>query len=143
MRSSVPIYWRKRIDNSRLVRRRDPQAAREAAGLVGAAVVCLAVLLLCAWQHFEFVHASYRLEELRSRHEQVLEWNRTLRLEQAVLLDPMRVDEVARNQLGLDSPPAGQVIPLGGANRPAPGGVLARTVVRDPALAARRVSFAD
>ncbi|MFQ5778324.1 MAG: hypothetical protein ACE5IP_10000 [Terriglobia bacterium] len=143
MSSSVPIYWRKRIDNSRLVRRRDPEAAREAAGLVGGAVVCLAVLLLCAWQHFEFVHASYRLEELRGRHEQVLEWNRTLHLEQAVLLDPMRVDELARNQLGLDSPPAGQVIPLGGVSRPGPDGVLARSVGRDAALPARRVSFED
>ncbi|MFQ5663515.1 MAG: cell division protein FtsL [Terriglobia bacterium] len=109
----VQVYWVKRIDNSRLVRQRDPGYLRTTAALVGGAGVCLAVILLCAWQHFQFIHSGYSLEELRQRHAQVLEWNRTLRLEQAALLDPMRIDLLARTRLGLDAAGANQVIPVG------------------------------
>lgn len=139
-RPAVQVGWVKRIDNSRLVRQRHPGAVRETAALLGSAGLCLAVLLLCAWQHFEVVHSGYRLEELRSQHEQLLDWNRTLRLEQAALLDPMRIDLLARNRLGLEVPRAGQVIPLGTAGGTPPSPVLARAV---PARAPTRVSFAD
>lgn len=128
MGARVHIYWVKHIDNSRLVRQRDPGRLRGTAILVGAALLCLAIVLTCAWQQFQFVHAGYRLEELRHQHEQLLEWNRTLRLEQAALLDPMRIDALARNRLGLEEPAAGQVIPVGSGDVPAVAPVLARAV---------------
>lgn len=150
MRSSaglpVQVYWTKRIDNSRLVRQPDPAATRETAALVGAALVCLGILLVCAWQHFEFIHAGYRLEQIRTRHEQVLEWNRTLRLEQAALLDPMRIDALARNRLGLESPPAGQLVPLGSPRVGAPAPLLAADTVtaqQGPAPRPLHTSIAD
>ena len=142
MRAPVQVYWVKRIDNSRLVRQRDPKAWRDTAALVAGAVLGAAVILVCAWQQFAYVHAGYQLEELQARHEQVLDWNRTLRLEQAALLDPMRIDILARSRLGLEAPAAGQVIPLGSgedARRPAP--VLARA--KPEAARPTRVSLAD
>ena len=142
--SSTPQFcWVKRIDNSRLVRQRDPAYVREGAALVSGALICLAVILLCAWQQFEFIHSGYRLEELRTRQEQVLEWNRTLRLEQAALLDPMRIDAVARNRLGLEAPSTGQVVPLGAGEAPAVVPLLARGRDRDPARGAKRSSYSD
>ena len=142
--SSIPQFcWVKRIDNSRLVRQRDPAYVREGAALLGGALVCLAVILLCAWQQFEFIHSGYRLEELRARHEQVREWNRTLRLEQAALLDPMRIDAVARNRLGLEAPSAGQVVPLGAGEAPAAVPLLARDQDRNPPQRAKRLSYSD
>lgn len=140
MNSAVQVYWVKRIDNTRLVRQRHPGAVRETRHLAGGALLCLAILLLCAWQHFQFVHAGYRLEELRRQHEESLEWNRTLRLEQAALLDPMRVDYLARQRLGLETPEPRQVIPLGTGERPVGVPVLARA---NPTRPARRASFAD
>ena len=151
MSAPVQVCWVKRIDNSRLVRQRDLGYVRESAALLSGALICVAVILLCAWQHFQIIHAGYRLEELRAEHERVLEWNRTLRLEQAVLLDPMRIDGLARNQLGLGDPLAGQVIPLGSDQGPAPVPVMARTAtpagaetVQSPlARPPTRVSLAD
>ncbi|MBI4466523.1 MAG: cell division protein FtsL [Acidobacteria bacterium] len=140
MGSPVQVYWLKRIDNSRLVRQRHPGAVREGVALLGAALVCGAVILLCAWLHFRFIHNGYRLEELQARHEQVLDWNRTLRLEQAALLDPMRIDQLARTRLGLQAPAAGQLVPLGSVEVAAPVPVLARA---KPERAPTRVSVAD
>lgn len=143
MDSPIQVYWIKRIDNSRLVRHRDPGAFRDSVALLGGALVCGAIILLCAWYHFQFVHTGYRLEELQKRHEQILDWNRTLRLEQAALLDPMRIDVLARNRLGLEAPAAGQVIPLGSVEGAAPVPVLARAERADPARPPSRVSIAD
>lgn len=143
MNSPLHVYWIKRIDNSRLVRQRHPASVREDAVLVGSALICLAVLLLTAWQHFEVIHAGYRLEEMRTRHEQVLEWNRTLRLEQAALLDPMRIDILARNRLGLDAPQTDQVVPLGSGEGPAPSPVLAQATQTTSPRPPGRVSVAD
>ncbi|MFQ5723259.1 MAG: hypothetical protein ACE5G6_02110 [Terriglobia bacterium] len=143
MPSPVQVYWLKRIDNSRLVRQRDPEVIRHTLGLFGGALVCAAVLLLCAWQHFQFIHTGYQLEELQGRHEQVLDWNRTLRVEQAALLDPMRIDVLARSRLGLEVPAAGQVVPVGPSAPPARVAVLARAEKEESAGPPTSVSLAD
>ncbi len=116
------IYWVKRIDNSRLVRQRHRERLREAAPLLAVAGICLLVALLCAGQHFRYLDTGYRLEELRAQFEAAREWNRTLRLEQASLRDPMRIDTLARARLGLGAPESGQWIPVGtpAAARPEP-----------------------
>ena len=142
MRAPVQVYWLKRIDNSRLVRQRDPGAWRDTAALLAGALLGGAVILLCAWQHFAYVHTGYQLEEHQARHEQVLDWNRTLHLEQAALLDPMRIDVLARSRLGLEAPAAGQMILLGSSEGGAPAVVLARAKP-EAARPATRVSLAD
>jgi len=141
--ASVPYSWQKRIDNSRLVRQRDPGYAREGAALLGGALFCLVIVLLCAWQQFDYLQTGYRLEELRSRQQQVLEWNHTLRLEQAALLDPMRIDVVARNRLGLEAPAADQVVPLGSGEEVIPAPLLARELAGGSAPPRSSLSLAD
>lgn len=149
MSSPLQVYWVKHIDNSRLVRQRDPAYVREGVALLGGALLMLVVVLLCAWQHFQVIHAGYRLEELRARHEQMLEWNRTLRLEQAALLDPMRIDFLARNRLGFEDPRAAQVVPLGSVAGPASTPVLAQALAgaeaakTTPGRSPSQASFAD
>ncbi|MFQ5816335.1 MAG: hypothetical protein ACE5H2_00035 [Terriglobia bacterium] len=126
MAGAAQIYWVKRIDNSRLVRQCHRARQRDSAALVAVALVSLAVMLLCAWQHFRYLDSSYRLEELRAQYASVREWNRALRLEQASLRDPMRIDALARAQLGLLVPAAGQWIPLGSQGTAGAEPVLAR-----------------
>ena len=129
MATTVHVFGHKRIDNSRLVRQRDPGYVREWAGLLAGAAFCLSVVLVCAWQQFEYVQTGYRLEELRERHEQVLEWNRALRLEHASLTDPMRIDAWARNRLGLQNPGADQFLQVYPQGRTTPAPEWARAVV--------------
>lgn len=111
----------KRIDNSRLVRSAPPAQLREYWRRVAAGAAMAACLLVYAWQHFECIQIRYRIEQLESQRAQAAEFNQQLHLEVATLRSPMRVDAIARNQLGLTVPAPGQVAPVEGPS----DGVLA------------------
>jgi len=103
------IYFSKPIDNSRLVKVEDPRRGRERKQL-GIALCCLFLLVMTfAWQHFRAIEYGYKIESLKIQRDGLLEENRAMRLEEASLRDPARIDPLAR-QLGLQSPQAGQVV---------------------------------
>jgi cell division protein FtsL len=102
------IYFRKTIDNSRLVKVEDPRREREMRQF-GLALCCLFLLVMgYAVQHFRAIEYGYKIEGLRSQREDLTNMNRALRLEEASLRDPERIDVMAR-KLGLQSPQPGQV----------------------------------
>jgi cell division protein FtsL len=103
------IYFAKSIDNSRLVKVEDPKRGREMKQF-GIALGCLFVLVMTfTWQHFKAIEYGYKIEALRNQCDGLTEISRALRLEEASLRDPERIDMLAR-RLGLQSPQAGQVI---------------------------------
>ena len=99
----------KRIDNSRLVRTTEPSRLRELMRWVGLGTLLMACVLLYVWQHFHCIQLSYELEDLKAQQAQAAAWNSQLRLEIAGLRDPMRIDVIARRQLGLTEPVPGQM----------------------------------
>jgi cell division protein FtsL len=108
------IYFAKPIDNSRLVKVEDPRRSREMKHF-GIALGCLFLLVMTyAWQHFKAVEYGYRIESVKAQRDSLLEMNRALRLEEASLRDPERIDMLAR-QMGLQSPQAGQVMRMDSA----------------------------
>ena len=137
-RGATPeIYFAKRIDNSRLVKVSDPQRTREMAMFFGATVLLFLLVMVYAWQHFSSIECGYGVEQLRAQREGLVEMNRALRLEEASLRDPQRIDLLAR-QMGLAAPQAGQVIRLEGTDTVDQGApVMARVsdAVRNLALA--------
>src|SRR5437868_142343 len=95
------IYYVKPVENSRVA----PEARlRYPRKLISLSVVC-AILFLAvmaaAWRRFESVQDGYRLEQLQSEKQSLVEANRKLRLEIASLGDPGRIDTIARQQLGM------------------------------------------
>ena len=108
------IYFTKAIDNSRLVKIEDPNRGREMKQF-GVALACLFLLVMTfAWQHFKAIEYGYKIEALRSTRNDLMEMNHALRLEEASLRDPERIDGLAR-KMGLQSPQAGQVIRMDSA----------------------------
>src|SRR5277367_6844686 len=108
------IYFRKTSDNSRLVKVEDPRRAREMR-FFGIALCCLFLLVMgYALQHFRAIEYGYKIETLRSQRDGLSEMNRALRLEEASLRDPERIDVMAR-KLGMQSPQPGQVIRMDAA----------------------------
>ncbi len=78
----------------------------------GVALGCLFLLVMVfAWQHFKAIEYGYKIESLKLQRNGLVEMNRVLRLEEASLRDPERIDTLAR-QMGLQSPQAGQVMPM-------------------------------
>ena len=104
----------KRIDNTRLVRPAAPARLRDLAQLCAAGGAIAVCLLFYAWQHFECIQIRYQVEQLESQRAKEVQLNQQLHLEVAALRSPMRVDTIARNQLGLTVPVPGQVAPADG-----------------------------
>ena len=103
------IYFAKSIDNSRVVKIEDPRREREMRQFA-AALGCLFLLVMTfAWQHYKAIEYGYKIEALKLQCDGLTEVNRALRLEDASLRDPGRIDNWAR-QHGLQPPQAGQVI---------------------------------
>ncbi len=108
-RGTPEVYFTKAIDNSRLVKVEDAARGREMKHF-SIALCCLFLLVMTyAWQHFKAIEYGYKIESLKSQRDGLTEMNRALRLEEASLRDPQRIDTLAR-RLGLQSPQAGQVI---------------------------------
>src|SRR5712692_6923199 len=103
------IYFRKTIDNSRLVKVEDPRREREMKQFAFA-LCCLFLLVMgYALQHFRAIEYGYKIETMRSQRDGLTEMNRALRLEEASLRDTERIDVMAR-KLGMRSPQPGQVV---------------------------------
>ena len=105
------IYFRKTIDNSRLVKVEDPRRAREMKQFGIALCFLFALVMGYALQHFRAIEFGYQIETLRTQRDGLQDINRALRLEEASLRDPERIDMMAR-KLGLQSPQPGQVMHL-------------------------------
>ena len=105
----------KRIDNSRLMRPAEASQVRDFWRKLATGAALAACLLFYAWQHFECIQVRYQIERLNTERARSADLNHQLQLEVATLRSPMRVDTIARNQLGLTVPVPGQVAPSEGS----------------------------
>jgi cell division protein FtsL len=118
------FYFARHIDNSRLVKAPDPVRVREMRLFSAAIAVLFSLVMVYGLQHFYAIESGYRVEAEKLAVEQLREENRQLRLSEAQLTQPERIDTMAR-QLGLAEPAPGQVVhPNASADNAAP--VLAR-----------------
>jgi len=119
------IYFHiKRIDNSGVVREADPKARGvcwKLIGSAGAAVILLiGVLLPSAYS----LLAGYQIQSLKQEQARMINEQATLELQEAELLSPARMEELAKEQQFID-PPSEKVVYL---NK---GGALALNTGKD------------
>src|SRR3984885_12644225 len=103
------VFFTKHIDNSRIVKADDPERQREIRPFTGVMGMLFLLLMVYVWQHFSAIEIGYQVESQKAQVEQLREQNRQLRLTEAQLTDPGRIDRIAR-QLGPDTPEPGQVV---------------------------------
>jgi len=108
MPGAPEIYFRKSIDNSRLVRTADPKQQREMRLFTATVVICFLMALAYLGQHCSSIEYGYKIEDLRAKCDQMTDVNRTLKLEEATLKDPERINALA-SEMGLALPAVGQV----------------------------------
>jgi cell division protein FtsL len=99
----------KRIDNSRLVRQVEPAKMRRLYRTAALGGVIAAFFMLYIYQHFRCIDLSFQLEDVKARQSEAASLNSSLKLEIAGLRNPMRIDVIARRQLGLTEPLPTQV----------------------------------
>jgi cell division protein FtsL len=106
---ALEVFFAKHIDNSRIVKANDPERQREMRSFTMAMSVLFLLVMVYVWQHFAAIEVGYHVESQKVQVEQLREQNRELRLTEAQLTDPGRIDRMAR-QMGLDTPQPGQVV---------------------------------
>ncbi len=114
------FYFQKTIDNSRLVKVSDPKRRREIRMFSASVAALFLLMMFYAWQHFSAVEYGYKIEAQKSERDRLVELNRTLKLQEAGLRDPGRIDTLAR-QMGMEAPQPGQVVRL---ENEEPGGAV-------------------
>jgi cell division protein FtsL len=125
------VYFTKSFDNSRLVKVADPVRVREMRLFSAAVTVLFSLVMIYGLQHFRAIESGYRVESEKQALDQLREENRQLKLSEAQLTQPGRIDSMAR-QLGLAAPQPGQVIhPSAHADASAPA--LAQVTIPPPA----------
>jgi len=102
----------KRIDNSRLRHEVDHTKQRECYRLLALLVLVFGLGFAYAWQHFQCVRLGYEIQSLKDQRAAMQQLNRQLRLDQASLADPQRIDLLAQGK-GLTAPTPQQVIQVG------------------------------
>jgi len=103
------VIFTHHIDNTRLVKAPDPVRARQMRTFSAALTVLFSLIMFYGLQHFNVIENSYRIESEKQVREQLREENRQLRLTEAQLSQPGRIDGMAR-QLGMTEPQPGQVV---------------------------------
>src|ERR1700684_4220158 len=118
------IYFAKAIDNSRLVKVEDPGRNRDMKQFGTALAILFMLVFTYAWQHFRAIEYGYQIESAKRELNNLSEMNRALRLEDASLRDPERIDVLAR-RMGLAPSEPGQVIRMDGASTDSSAPVMA------------------
>ena len=113
------VFFAKHIDNTRLVKADDPERRREMRTFSAVMSVLFLMVMVYVWQHFSAIEIGYHVETQKQQVEQLREENRQLRLSEAQLTDPERIDKIAK-QLGLNAPQPGQVVRPDGSDVNAP-----------------------
>jgi len=108
-RAKMEFRTVKRIDNSRLVRHVEPMKMRNLYRTVVLGAIVAAFFMLYIYQHFRCIDLSFQLEDVKAQQARVASLNSSLKLEIASLRNPMRIDVIARRQLGLTEPLPTQV----------------------------------
>jgi cell division protein FtsL len=125
------FHFTKNFDNSRLVKASDPVRVRQMRSFAAAVTVLFSLIMVYGLQHFYAIESGYRIESEKQVMEQLREQNRQLKLTEAELDQPGRIDTLAR-QYGLAAPQPGQVVHPNAAPAAGGGPVLAQIV--PPAL---------
>jgi cell division protein FtsL len=103
------VFFVKRFDNSRIVKAADPQRVKDMRMFACVMAVLFGLIMMYGWQHFSSLQYGYRIESEKLQLQQLAEQNHQLRLSEAQLGAPARIDRMAR-QLGLSEPQPGQVV---------------------------------
>lgn len=99
-------FYIKCIDNSRVVREVDPAARRACWRLIGSSLAVSALVIGLLLPTLYSLIAGYRLEALRQEKARLLLDRSTLEYQESQLLNPARLEQLARMQQFVDPGPA-------------------------------------
>jgi cell division protein FtsL len=107
---SIEIHFEKRISNVAIVRDVDTRQQRQYMLFTLLSALFVMGLLFYGWQQYRWIQTGYALESAQKEKEELLELNRRFSLERDSLSALSRIDQEARNTLGMVPAAAGQIV---------------------------------
>jgi cell division protein FtsL len=104
-------FYVKRIDNSDVVREADPQARGTCWKLIGSVVAAVVLLIGVLLPSAYSLLAGYKIQALQQEQQRLGTEQASLELEEATLVSPARMEQLARDQQFID-PPSQKVVYL-------------------------------
>ncbi len=106
---SVPgdsiYFFSKRIDNSRLVRQADPKTRTDCWSAIATASILAVIIGTAVSPRIGGILSGYQTEKLRTEQRELTDKRRMLEIEEAQMLSPARLEELAaRQQLAVPGP---------------------------------------
>ncbi len=104
----------------------------------------LALVVVCSaaasqvWTRLRSINSGYKLTEVNAEHSRLVETNRQLKIELALLKSPARIKRIASSKLGMASPRPHQVRKLVNRNRNKAAGEERLAGAAGGAVASRR-----
>jgi cell division protein FtsL len=105
------FFFVKKIDNSDVVREADPQARGTCWKLIGSVVAAVVLLVGVLLPGAYSLLAGYQIQSLKQEAQRLATEQSSLELEEAALVSPARMEELAKEQQFID-PPAQKVVYL-------------------------------
>ncbi len=85
-------------------------AVRRISLIMGVILVLFGVVFLRVWQEMQVVKLGYKITQLRGEYDTLLDQQRILLSRRNSLANLERIEKVARNKLGLDTPRKDQLV---------------------------------
>ena len=104
-------FYCKRVDNSRLVRQADPAAKGQCWSAIGASCAVALIVGGMLAPKAATVLAGYKVQQLKQERAGLIEERKALEVEEARILSPSRMGELAQRQK-LSSPGSRQIVHL-------------------------------
>ena len=89
-----------------------PKARGKASGLLAFCIICVLIAgsLFYVWSRVLVFNLGYDLSEAMDRHWKLVQDNKKLQIEIALLKSLPRVERIARDEVGMEKPLPGQII---------------------------------
>ena len=104
-------FYSKRIDNSRLVREADPKTRTDCWSTIATACILAGLIGTAVSPRIGGILSGYQMEKLKAEQRELTDRRRVLQIEEAQMVSPSRLDELANGQK-LTAPGPGQEMHL-------------------------------
>jgi hypothetical protein len=95
-------FYIKRIDNSQVLREADPAARKACWRMIGSSLTIATLAIGLLLPGLYSLVAGYRMEALRQEHDRLMLDRASLEYQESKLLDPARLEELAKLQQFID-----------------------------------------
>jgi cell division protein FtsL len=107
---AIEFVFEKQINNAAVHHDVDVEQRRQYFLLVGLAALFMVGLLIYGWQQYQWIQSGYEIVSAQKQRDELAEYRKQLLVERTELARDERINNIARNTLGMTIPAPGQTV---------------------------------